>query len=338
MDKSSPFYIRGVGHGRPEVRMILEKLMNLRISLGYPRAVKIPGVPMAVDILPYTITGVYTEPSHPGFTFTYSNQEDLNKLRNYVQRRDKTMIDEGGHHFTEKFGGKYDILYLFVPLNNTDECYISLGEFGEITEKEANFFVGPSDQLEHLREVITVKKKLAEKGINLDSSTVKIRGVFKRPRPIGFKFDCANPTALQALVNNKPEFAPDDRTTVLGHFAGSQSNGESFRQISSGESLHIIINTTTGECDAHLDTHGFVNCQNDYSLQRMIAHGYFDLLGDKASYLFRNLGDTGTLGPWFYVSSGRFSSDPVFQQIFPGLKGFDESGGHSFMVGLAGDF
>jgi hypothetical protein len=184
-----------------------------------------------------------------------------------------------------------------------------------------NYYIGPG--IERRTEVFTVKSELKKINIFLEGFDIKITGVTVKPRPIGFDFDCGKSSELLTLVKNRPGLGPDNRNRPEGAFVAKMSKGKSFRQPGKGRSLHMII-ALNGKCNVHLDTHGIVDgrdgISNRYDYGQFPAHGYWDLLADKAPGLFGTIGENGMFGP--YVGP---------------MKGLDGRI-HWFTVGLIGTF
>jgi hypothetical protein len=159
---------------------------------------------------------------------------------------------------------------------------------------ELNYVTG--DGIEHRHEVLVVKQELAKIGIFLEGFDIKITGVYTRPRPYGFDFDCNMPRSLLELVRGKAALSPDDRDTKGGKFSAWATHGEGFRQIGTGPRLHLEI-AMDGKCNVHIDSHGYVVGQGQYDWNRGLEHGYWDLLSDNAPGLFGSFGDRGQVGP-----------------------------------------
>lgn len=146
-------------------------------------------------------------------------------------------------------------------------------------------------------EPVIVKNKLREIGIELNNFAITITGVHVRPRPIGFDFYCnkAQAQTLFKLASQNESLRIDDKSTTSGKFVSYMSDGSSFRQIGSGKSLHLTINTRTGKCNAHIDSIGFVDSCG-YDFVRMLGHGYWDLGPHLLPGAFFAFGDTGVAG------------------------------------------
>lgn len=160
------------------------------------------------------------------------------------------------------------------------------------------YFTG--EGIEHRREVLDVKAALRKVGIFLEGFKIRITGVYARPRPIGFDFDCADPAGLRALAQSRSALGEDNQDTLEGKFVASQADGDSFRQIGAGPSLHLEIHPH-GKCNVHIDSHGLVvgrdGNRNVYDYNLALEHGYWDLLSDTVPGLFGAFGDRGVVGP-----------------------------------------
>ena len=155
--------------------------------------------------------------------------------------------------------------------------------------------------LDKCQEVKIVKRELSKLGIYLEGFGVTITGVYVKPRPFGFDFDCKNPRSLLELVRSKAvaggPLNEDKDDTVEGKVAGGQTHGVGFRQIGSGPSLHVEIDVMDGKCNAHIDSHGFVAGSGSYDYNRALEHGYWDLGADKVPGLYGAFGERGQVGP-----------------------------------------
>src|SRR2546426_898327 len=63
---------------------------------------------------------------------------------------------------------------------------------------EIDYLTGPGIEGRH--EVAVVKRELGKIGIFLEGFGITITGVYIKPRPFGFDFDCKKPQALLALA------------------------------------------------------------------------------------------------------------------------------------------
>jgi hypothetical protein len=154
--------------------------------------------------------------------------------------------------------------------------------------------------LDHMHEVLLVKQRLSRIGIFLEGFGIKITGVYTRPRPYGFDFDCQKPRELLDLAGNKAKgnkavLNKDDDTTAGGRFSSGATHGTGFRQIGTGAGLHLEI-AMDGKCNVHVDSHGYVTGPGQYDWVRSLEHGYWDLLSDNAPGLFGAFGDQGQVG------------------------------------------
>jgi hypothetical protein len=150
--------------------------------------------------------------------------------------------------------------------------------------------------LDHMHEVLFVKRELSKIGIFLEGFGIQITGVYTKPRPFGFDFDCKKPRELLALARNKAALNEDKSDTREGSFSAGQTHGTGFRQIGSGPRLHLEI-AMDGKCNVHIDSHGYVVGRGQYDWNRGLEHGYWDLLSDKAPGLFGSFGNQGQVGP-----------------------------------------
>jgi hypothetical protein len=153
-----------------------------------------------------------------------------------------------------------------------------------------------SGDLDHMHEVLVVKQQLGKIGIFLEGFDITITGVYTKPRPFGFDFDCRRPQELLALARSKAALNEDKDDTLEGAFSAGQTHGDGFRQIGSGPRLHLEI-AMDGKCNVHIDSHGYVVGKGQYDWNRGLEHGYWDLLSDKAPGLFGSFGDRGQVGP-----------------------------------------
>ena len=159
---------------------------------------------------------------------------------------------------------------------------------------ELNYLTGPGIETRH--EVIAVKAALGKKGIFLEGFGITVTGVYLKPRPYGFTFNCQKHEALLALMKAKAAFNHDDRSTPEGAFSAGDTHGDGFREIGFGPRLHMEIGLD-GKCNVHIDSHGYVAGKGEYDWNRSLEHGYWDLAADKAPGLFGSFGDTGQVGP-----------------------------------------
>ena len=150
--------------------------------------------------------------------------------------------------------------------------------------------------LDHMHEVLLVKQALSKVGIFLEGFNIKITGVFTKPRPFGFDFDCKRPRELLAFVRGKSAFSEDKTETRGGAFSAGQTHGAGFREIGSGSRLHLEV-AMDEKCNVHIDSHGYVPGPGQYDWNRSLEHGYWDLLSDKAPGLFGSFGNQGQVGP-----------------------------------------
>jgi hypothetical protein len=183
-----------------------------------------------------------------------------------------------------------------------------------LEEVELNHFVGPESALMMLKPVDEVMRALNQAGIPLRDFDITITGVYTKPRPYGFDFDCRNVTGLltkmQAISTRQLPKGPDDFSTpadptfnedrgdsVEGKISAGDTKGKGFRQIGSGHVLHLEIQQS-GHCNVHIDTHGYVTGVAAYDWgNKALEHGYWDLLADKAPGLFGSFGERGQVGP-----------------------------------------
>ena len=166
---------------------------------------------------------------------------------------------------------------------------------------------------EHYPEVKRVKRALAMIDIVLDQFGVEITRVTKRPRPIGFDFNCRHPDLLKKKATETAALSQDNRNTRVGRLVASQSAGDSFREIGGGAALHLIV-ASTGSCNVHLDTRGFVSGKGEYNFCEAVPHLYWDLLGDKVPGLFGTAG-SGVYGLRMAAMRGLAGEDDVVFSI-----------------------
>jgi len=160
--------------------------------------------------------------------------------------------------------------------------------------KELNYVT--TGDLDHMHEVLVVKQALGRIGIFLEGFDIKITGVYTKPRPFGFDFDCKKPKELLALAGSKKAALNEDKDdTREGAISAGATHGTGFRQIGTGPGLHLEI-AMDGKCNVHIDSHGYVVGRGQYDWNRGLEHGYWDLLADKAPGLFGSFGDQGQVG------------------------------------------
>jgi hypothetical protein len=143
-------------------------------------------------------------------------------------------------------------------------------------------------------EPAIVKAALNKIGIDLNNFTIRITGIFARPRPIGFDFYCTDTKSLLDLVRKNEAMREDDRSTLSGKFVSLMSDGHSIRQVGAGRALHVII-ALNGWCNAHIDSIGFVDSCS-YDAVRALGHGYWDLAPHLLPGAFTTFGKTGVAG------------------------------------------
>jgi hypothetical protein len=187
-----------------------------------------------------------------------------------------------------------------------------------IREIEPAHWVGDSEGLMLLPTVDEVLRRLAGKGIHLLDYEITVTGVYTRSaaaaRPYGFDFECGKVTELLGIVSamsarklptgafdfdldkTEPTFNEDRRDTLEGKFSAGQTKGRGFRQVGTGDVLHIEI-ALSGQCNVHIDSHGYVTAPGEYDWGRLAPlHGYWDLLSDYAPGLFAGFGEHGQVG------------------------------------------
>jgi hypothetical protein len=157
--------------------------------------------------------------------------------------------------------------------------------------------------LDDMQEVLVVKRELSKVGIFLEGFGITVTGVYTKPRPYGFDFQCKRPQELLSLARSKVAFAEDDTDTLEGEFSAGQTHGAGFRQIGGGPRLHMEIGMD-GKCNVHIDSHGYVMGKGQYDWNRGLEHGYWDLLSDKLPGLFGSFGDQGQIGPMVQPMQG----------------------------------
>ncbi len=163
-------------------------------------------------------------------------------------------------------------------------------------ESEPYYFTG--DGIEHRPEYWDVRVAFEKIGIPLGAFIVRLVGVYARPRPIGFKFDSRTPGRLRTMAQfRKRALALDDPGTATGRFMSAQASGASYRQIGVGPAPHLEISDSGKDCDAHLDTQGFVMGPGNYDWNRALQHGYWDLGPSLVPGLYGAFGNTGVVGP-----------------------------------------
>jgi hypothetical protein len=87
---------------------------------------------------------------------------------------------------------------------------------------ELNYVTG--DGIEHRHEVVVVKQELAKIGIFLEGFDITVTGVYTKPRPYGFDFDCRKPRELLALAREKAALSPDNPDTREGGFSAGPTD------------------------------------------------------------------------------------------------------------------
>src|SRR5690349_18501115 len=158
--------------------------------------------------------------------------------------------------------------------------------------------------LDHMQEVLLVQQELAKIGIFLEGFDIKITGVYTKPRPYGFDFDCKRPRDLLVLARGKAAVLNEDKDDTLeGAVSGEQTHGTGFRQIGSGPRPHLEI-AMDRKCNVHIDSHGYVVGPGQYDWNRAIEHGYWDLFSDKVPGLFGAFGERGQVGPMIRPMQG----------------------------------
>jgi len=95
-----------------------------------------------------------------------------------------------------------------------------------VADPELGYLTGDGIELRH--EVAVVKRELLKIGIFLDGFDIKITGVYVKPRPFGFDFDCGKPRELLELARSKAALNEDNRDTTEGSFSAGQTHGEAF--------------------------------------------------------------------------------------------------------------
>src|SRR5262245_55555873 len=156
-------------------------------------------------------------------------------------------------------------------------------------------FVTDGD-LDRMHEVLLVKRELSKIGIFLEGFGTKVIGVYTKPRPVGFDFECKRPRELLALARQKAALNEDKTDTLEGAFSAGQTHGTGFRQLGTGPRLHLEIGLD-GKCNVHIDSHAYVVGPGQYDWNRGLDHGYWDLLAHHAAGLFGSFGNQGQVGP-----------------------------------------
>ena len=153
--------------------------------------------------------------------------------------------------------------------------------------------------LDHQHEVLVVKRELSKIGIFLEGFGINITRVYSKPRPYGFDFDCAQAVKLQELLKGKSQLNEDTKDTVEGRISSGVTNGVGYREIGTGPRLHIEIDIDgkTNPCNVHINSHGYVVGKGQYDWNRGLEHGYWDLGGYYAPFLYGSFGDQGQVGP-----------------------------------------
>ncbi len=102
------------------------------------------------------------------------------------------------------------------------------------------------------------------------------------------------------LDTPKSGLAKDSRDSLKGRFVSANSSGTSFREITKGRALHLIIGPT-GSCNVHLDSQGFVHGHDGYEgsfdLNAMLRHGIYDLGPDFLPGAYVTFGKQGWMAP-----------------------------------------
>jgi hypothetical protein len=181
--------------------------------------------------------------------------------------------------------------------------------FGHIT--------GPASELAALPDVATVLLRLKAVGIDLCKYGYTLLGVYSREkyaRPYGFDFRCRNTKLLLADVaalsqrklamrfddfEKKPDpiFNEDTKGDPGGFVSALVTKGRGFRQIGTGEVLHIEIDLNDDVCNVHIDSHGYVVGPGQYDWIKSGDHGLWDLGSHYVPGLYPRLGKWGHLGP-----------------------------------------
>jgi hypothetical protein len=152
--------------------------------------------------------------------------------------------------------------------------------------------------------VLLVKEALRKLGIFLEGFDIKITGVYTKPRPYGFDFDCKRPQELLALARGAKATLNEDKSeTWGGSFSAAATHGDGFREIGGGPRLHLEI-AMDRKCNVHIDSHGYVSGPGQYDWNRSLEHGYWDLLSDHAPGLFGSFGNQGQVGPMIASMKG----------------------------------
>jgi len=158
--------------------------------------------------------------------------------------------------------------------------------------------------LDHMHEVLIVKRELGKIGIFLEGFGLLITGVYTKPRPFGFDFYCDQPEKLLALARTKAAVLNEDKmNTREGSFSSGETHGTGFRQIGTGARLHLEVGLDHN-CNVHIDSHAYVTGPGEYDWNRGLEHGYWDLLADKVPGLFGSFGNQGQVGPMIRPMQG----------------------------------
>ena len=207
---------------------------------------------------------------------------------------------------------------------------LNRGPFGRVT--------GPSNQLRRLDEVTDCYKAMKKIKIDLERYVTLITEVQTKPLAPGFNFFSINshelflaakrslgvneqPKALKSIQPckktddgtydrelwegarlDRPQsgLAMDSRHSLKGKFVAANSSGDSFRQITKGKALHLIIGPT-GSCNVHLDSHGFVHGhdgnEGTFDFNALLRHGIYDLGPDFLPGAYVTFGKNGWMAP-----------------------------------------
>jgi hypothetical protein len=160
-------------------------------------------------------------------------------------------------------------------------------------------------------EVKIVKQRIAKLGLSLDPFIKKITHVYKRPKPIGFRFVCENPDSLFVALQYNPNFGMDNPPNIklprniVGKIAAHFTRGTSFREVSDTDSLHLSVSKklsldTLDNCEIHLDTTSISSGVDDegmviYNLVNLPQHLVTDLL-EKPNLIAHNEGEFFNVG------------------------------------------
>jgi hypothetical protein len=145
-------------------------------------------------------------------------------------------------------------------------------------------------------EVGEVKRALVKMGIDLDGFDITVTGVYLKPRPYGFDFHCPDPESLLSAARNVTGLNEDKRYTFEGKVSAGDTVGTGLRQIGTGPRLHLEI-ALNGNCNAHIDSHGYVIGPGLYDYNHALEHGYWDLAADNVPGLYGAFGARGQVGP-----------------------------------------